>query len=85
MLDARLTEAADRFGTPAYIYATDIVETRLADLRAHLGRCFAEKAARCEALRLPPTRLRRAGSRACGAMPRQSSDLSWEMMASPFF
>ena len=41
MLDARLTEAADRFGTPAYIYATDIVETRLADLRAHLGRWFA--------------------------------------------
>ena len=41
MLDARLTEAADRFGTPAYIYATDIVEARLADLRAHLGRWFA--------------------------------------------
>ena len=41
MLDARLTEAAGRFGTPAYIYATDMVEARLADLRAHLGRWFA--------------------------------------------
>ncbi|RCW88774.1 type III PLP-dependent enzyme [Paracoccus lutimaris] len=40
-LDQHLTEAADRLGTPAYVYATDIVEARLADLRAHLGRWFA--------------------------------------------
>ena len=40
-MDARLTEAAGRFGTPAYIYATDIIEARLAELRAHLGRWFA--------------------------------------------
>ncbi len=40
-LDRHLAEAAARFGTPAYVYATDVVEERLAHLRAHLGRWFA--------------------------------------------
>lgn len=40
-LDRRLGEAAARFGTPAYLYATDAIEARLADLRQHFGRWFA--------------------------------------------
>jgi len=40
-LDRQLAEAAARFGTPAYVYATDEIEARLAHLRAHLGRWFA--------------------------------------------
>ncbi|WP_231564684.1 type III PLP-dependent enzyme [Paracoccus halophilus] len=39
--DRQLAEAAQRFGTPAYVYATDTVAERLAHLRAHLGRWFA--------------------------------------------
>ncbi|WP_223191385.1 type III PLP-dependent enzyme [Paracoccus thiocyanatus] len=40
-LDRHLAGAAARFGTPAYVYATDEIEARLAHLRAHLGRWFA--------------------------------------------
>lgn len=40
-LDRQVTEAADRFGTPAYVYSADTAEARLAHLRAHLGRWFA--------------------------------------------
>ena len=38
--DALLTQAADRFGTPAYVYFADAIAARLADLSAHLGRWF---------------------------------------------
>ncbi len=40
-LDRQLALAADRFGTPAYVYSTDTAEARLAHLRDHLGRWFA--------------------------------------------
>ena len=40
-LDLRLAEAADRFGTPSYIYFTEIIAARLAKLRQHFGRWFA--------------------------------------------
>ena len=40
-LDGHLHEAAARFGTPAYVYATDVIEARLAGLRQHFGRWFA--------------------------------------------
>ncbi|MDS9468298.1 type III PLP-dependent enzyme [Paracoccus sp. MBLB3053] len=40
-LDRQLAEAADRFGTPNYVYFTDQIETRLNDLRDTLGRWFA--------------------------------------------
>lgn len=39
--DRHLAAAADRFGTPAYVYFADVIETRLAGLRAALGRWFA--------------------------------------------
>lgn len=39
--DALLTEAAARFGTPAYAYFTDTAEARLAMLRAAFGRWFS--------------------------------------------
>lgn len=39
--DARLAEAAERFGTPAYVYSADLAGDRLAHLRHHLGRWFA--------------------------------------------
>ena len=39
--DARLAEAAARFGTPAYVYSADLTGERLAHLRQHLGRWFA--------------------------------------------
>lgn len=39
-LDRLLGRAADTFGTPAYVYVTDAIESRLADLRARLGRWF---------------------------------------------
>lgn len=39
--DRHLAAAADRFGTPAYVYFTDVIEARLAGLRAALGRWFA--------------------------------------------
>lgn len=41
LLDARLGAAAARFGTPSYVYCTDLAGERLTDLRAHLGRWFA--------------------------------------------
>lgn len=40
-LDQHLAQAADRFGTPSYVYSTDTAEDRLAHLRAYLGRWFA--------------------------------------------
>lgn len=40
-LDLRLAEAADRFGTPSYIYFTEIIAARLAQLRQHFDRWFA--------------------------------------------
>lgn len=40
-LDVALAAAAERFGTPAYVYLTDRIEDRLTDLRARLGRWFA--------------------------------------------
>lgn len=39
-LDALLARAAERFGTPAFVYLTDAIETRLAELRAATGRWF---------------------------------------------
>lgn len=39
--DPLLAEAAQRHGTPAYLYSTDLAEARLADLRAAFGRWFA--------------------------------------------
>lgn len=39
-LDSILAGAAERFGTPAYIYLTDAIETRLTELRASLGAWF---------------------------------------------
>lgn len=35
-----LAAAAERFGTPCYVYFTDRIEARLADLRAAFGRWF---------------------------------------------
>lgn len=40
-LDRHLAEAADRFGTPAYVYAADLIAARLAHLQQLLGRWFA--------------------------------------------
>lgn len=40
-LDRVLAEAADRFGTPAYVYLTEAIEQRLADLETAFGRWFA--------------------------------------------
>lgn len=39
-LDSILAGAAERFGTPAYIYLTDAIEARLTELRASLGDWF---------------------------------------------
>ncbi len=39
-LDSILAGAAERFGTPAYIYLTDAIEARLTELRASLGAWF---------------------------------------------
>lgn len=39
-IDARLAEAADRLGTPAYVYFTDAIAARLAHLRAAFGGRF---------------------------------------------
>lgn len=39
-LDAMLAEAANRFGTPAYVYFADALAARLAQLRHNLGRWF---------------------------------------------
>lgn len=41
VLDYHLTEAAGRFGTPSYVYFTEIAEARLADLQSAFGRWFA--------------------------------------------
>jgi diaminopimelate decarboxylase len=41
MADQRMAEAADRFGTPAYVYFADDIEARLADLRRAFDRWFA--------------------------------------------
>nr|WP_252733739.1 type III PLP-dependent enzyme [Paracoccus marinaquae] len=35
-----MTEAAGRFGTPAYVYLTDLIEERIAALEAAFGRWF---------------------------------------------
>ncbi|MCQ0090493.1 type III PLP-dependent enzyme [Roseovarius sp. M141] len=40
-LDAHLTEAARTFGTPSYVYLTDAIDQRLAEIRAALGPWFA--------------------------------------------
>lgn len=40
-IDAVLAAAAERFGTPSYVYLTDLIETRLADLQGAFGRWFA--------------------------------------------
>ncbi len=40
-LDARLAEAAERFGTPSYVYLTDAIETRIAEIESTLGRWFS--------------------------------------------
>lgn len=40
-LDHMLTEAAERFGTPSYVYFADAIALRLAHLRQNLGRWFA--------------------------------------------
>ena len=39
-LDSILAGAADRFGTPAYVYLADAIEARLTELRASLGAWF---------------------------------------------
>ncbi|MCF3974885.1 type III PLP-dependent enzyme [Paracoccus salsus] len=38
--DRILAAAADRFGTPAYVYLTDVIEARLAALESAFGRWF---------------------------------------------
>ncbi|WCR09516.1 type III PLP-dependent enzyme [Paracoccus stylophorae] len=38
--DRILTQAAERFGTPAYVYLTDVIEARIAALQAAFGRWF---------------------------------------------
>lgn len=40
-LDARLSQAAATFGTPSYVFLTDAIDTRLAELRATLGQWFS--------------------------------------------
>ncbi|MFT4014132.1 MAG: type III PLP-dependent enzyme [Paracoccus sp. (in: a-proteobacteria)] len=40
-LDRLLAQAAQRFGTPSYVYFTDQIEQRLTALRAAFGRWFA--------------------------------------------
>ncbi|MDF2467180.1 MAG: type PLP-dependent enzyme [Ramlibacter sp.] len=40
-LDAVLGRVADQFGTPAFVYLTDAIEQRLAELRARMGRWFS--------------------------------------------
>ena len=39
-LDSILAGAAERFGTPAYVYLADAIEARLTELRASLGAWF---------------------------------------------
>jgi len=39
-LDATLQQVAERFGTPAYVYFTDAIATRLEELRAAFGSRF---------------------------------------------
>jgi diaminopimelate decarboxylase len=40
-LDEVLARVAEDFGTPAYVYVTDAIEQRLAELRARMGRWFS--------------------------------------------
>ncbi|TWI38097.1 diaminopimelate decarboxylase [Paracoccus sulfuroxidans] len=40
-IDAVLGAAAERFDTPSYVYLTDLIEDRLADLQQAFGRWFA--------------------------------------------
>ncbi|MEP3332259.1 type III PLP-dependent enzyme [Sedimentitalea sp.] len=40
-LDACLTEAAQKFGTPSYVYLTEAIDRRLAEIRAAFGPDFA--------------------------------------------
>lgn len=40
-IDAVLEAAVERFGTPSYVYLTDLIEDRLADLQQSFGRWFA--------------------------------------------
>lgn len=47
-LDWHLAYAAEKIGTPAYVYMADTIERRLADLRTNLGEWFAfSYAAKC--------------------------------------
>lgn len=39
-IDPILTQAADRFGTPAYVYSTDLIDARITALERSLGRWF---------------------------------------------
>lgn len=39
--DLQIAEAAERFGTPSYIYFTEVIAARLASLHQHFGRWFA--------------------------------------------
>lgn len=41
MIDQALVAAADRFGTPAYVYFTDTIVDRLAGLQAAFGKWFS--------------------------------------------
>src|SRR5688572_9865421 len=40
-LDGVLGRVAENFGTPAFVYFTDAIEQRLAELRAHMGPWFS--------------------------------------------
>lgn len=40
-IDRLLTEAAERFGTPAYVYLSDVIEARIAALETAFGRWFS--------------------------------------------
>ena len=40
-LDACLAKVAERFGTPSYVYLTDAIETRIAEIEDTLGRWFS--------------------------------------------
>ncbi|SDX72240.1 diaminopimelate decarboxylase [Ruegeria halocynthiae] len=39
--DARLKEVVDRFGTPSYVYFTEAIDSRIADIQAAFGKRFA--------------------------------------------
>ncbi len=47
-LDKILGRVAENFGTPAFVYLTDAIEQRLAELRARMGQWFSfSYAAKC--------------------------------------